>query len=138
MLRNSQGLAPNFQNIGQPITGPLPGVQPPVQAYAKKRHVYVWRCCRCGQGSIPITSGGCTNCGCGRCAYCTTTKVQVRTAASKKFHLKRSKHAPIPNPGPRISRAPPHTSRAVNSKRSFVEISTMKTYERERTARSVR
>ncbi|EAT88920.1 hypothetical protein SNOG_03715 [Parastagonospora nodorum SN15] len=39
MLRNSQGLAPNFQNIGQPITGPLPGVQPPVQAYAKKRHV---------------------------------------------------------------------------------------------------
>ncbi|RYO57990.1 hypothetical protein AA0116_g8042 [Alternaria tenuissima] len=56
---------------------------PPIQALAKKKHVYIWHCCYCGKSSIPISSAGCPGCGYGRCAYCTTTRVQVRASAAK-------------------------------------------------------
>lgn len=39
--------------------------------------------CYCGKSSIPISSAGCPGCGYGRCAYCTTTRVQVRASAAK-------------------------------------------------------
>ncbi|CAI9635031.1 unnamed protein product [Alternaria burnsii] len=56
---------------------------PPIQTLAKKKHVYIWHCCYCGKSSIPISSAGCPGCGYGRCAYCTTTRVQVRASAAK-------------------------------------------------------
>lgn len=39
--------------------------------------------CQCATSNIPISSAGCPGCGYGRCAYCTTTRVQVR--ASEPF-----------------------------------------------------
>lgn len=56
---------------------------PPIQALAKKKHVYIWHCCYCGRSSIPISCAGCPGCGYGRCAYCTTTRVQVRSSAAR-------------------------------------------------------
>ncbi|KAH6866988.1 hypothetical protein BKA58DRAFT_215447 [Alternaria rosae] len=63
---------------GRRLLRHIRAVDLPFRNHAKKRHVYIWQCCRCGYSSIPISSGGCPGCGDGRCAYCTTTRVQVR------------------------------------------------------------
>ncbi|OAG00359.1 uncharacterized protein CC84DRAFT_297759 [Paraphaeosphaeria sporulosa] len=49
---------------------------------ARKRHIFVWHCCACGQASNNIGVGHCIRCGHGRCAYCQTEKVQIRAAIS--------------------------------------------------------
>ncbi|KAF2189215.1 hypothetical protein K469DRAFT_60738 [Zopfia rhizophila CBS 207.26] len=50
----------------------------PTRQLAKKKHIYLWRCCACGCASINIMVNACPSCTTLRCAYCTTTKVQVR------------------------------------------------------------
>ncbi|OCK76056.1 hypothetical protein K432DRAFT_385736 [Lepidopterella palustris CBS 459.81] len=50
----------------------------PVRELAKKKHVYIWECCACGQPGINIMTNACPSCNTVRCAYCQTTKVQVR------------------------------------------------------------
>ncbi|KAH4056246.1 hypothetical protein HBH64_066660 [Parastagonospora nodorum] len=46
---------------------------------AKKKHVYIWHCCHCGQSSIPIATIGCPGCGYGRCVQCKTAPERVRS-----------------------------------------------------------
>ncbi|KAH9203699.1 hypothetical protein DL95DRAFT_138726 [Leptodontidium sp. 2 PMI_412] len=45
---------------------------------SKRKTIYVWECCQCGRGSINIQIDQCPECQNTRCAYCQTTKVQVR------------------------------------------------------------
>ncbi|PMD25971.1 hypothetical protein NA56DRAFT_699051 [Hyaloscypha hepaticicola] len=47
---------------------------------AKKRTIFVWQCCQCGQSNINIQIEDCPQCSNPRCAYCPTTKVQIRPA----------------------------------------------------------
>lgn len=53
--------------------------QPP----PKRKAVWVWECCQCGVGNIGIHIEQCPECSCARCAYCETTKVQVRSACAE-------------------------------------------------------
>ncbi|KAF2854873.1 hypothetical protein T440DRAFT_465003 [Plenodomus tracheiphilus IPT5] len=55
-------------------------VIPLIQSLAKKKLVWIWHCCQCPQTNIPYSSPGCPGCGYGRCAYCKTTRIQVRQA----------------------------------------------------------
>ncbi|PSS22712.1 hypothetical protein M430DRAFT_33473 [Amorphotheca resinae ATCC 22711] len=48
------------------------------QLAPKKKYVYIWQCCGCGHSGINIMVTACSACGAARCAYCRTTKVQVR------------------------------------------------------------
>ncbi|KAH8775746.1 hypothetical protein F5882DRAFT_164510 [Hyaloscypha sp. PMI_1271] len=45
---------------------------------ARRKTMHVWECCQCGRGNINIQLEQCPDCGVYRCAYCKTTRVQVR------------------------------------------------------------
>jgi len=65
--RNSNAWKPN-----SPASRQLPP--------GRRRAVYVWQCCQCGLSGINIQVDTCPECQCARCAYCKTTKIQVRGA----------------------------------------------------------
>jgi len=51
----------------------------PIREVAPKRRlVYIWACCSCGCSSINIRLDTCPDCNTARCAFCQTSKVQVR------------------------------------------------------------
>ncbi|PMD19015.1 hypothetical protein NA56DRAFT_212709 [Hyaloscypha hepaticicola] len=52
----------------------------------KKRYIYTWTCCNCGRSRINIMVEACPDCCTPRCAYCQTTKVQVRQSAFQYAH----------------------------------------------------
>ncbi|KAH6534764.1 hypothetical protein HBI81_077230 [Parastagonospora nodorum] len=75
LIHNCTGKIPSFPHFSSTSLDQWKLIPP----QAKKKHVYIWHCCHCGQSSIPIATPGCPGCGYGRCAYCKTTRVQVRS-----------------------------------------------------------
>ncbi|KAH7396093.1 hypothetical protein BKA66DRAFT_566602 [Pyrenochaeta sp. MPI-SDFR-AT-0127] len=52
---------------------------------AKKRYIYVWRCCACGSSGIRLQDPSCLHCGTARCGNCQTTKVQSQNLGTSGY-----------------------------------------------------
>ncbi|KAK1658058.1 hypothetical protein BDP55DRAFT_683713 [Colletotrichum godetiae] len=43
----------------------------------KRKQVYLWTCCGCGNTGMPISYSNCQTCDVARCAYCAVSKVRI-------------------------------------------------------------